>query len=388
MNKVAIIAASQTRFGDLVDMGIKEMFAESFNSMINSVDNGIDRKNIEAAYIGTLGVGGYQLGQPAPLMMSYVGLPNIPSIRVENACASGGAALYSAFTDVISGRHEVVLAAGVEKMRDLSGMMTKYWLGVSGDTEYERLAGTTFAGIYALMADRYMYERKIPKEILSKISVKNHLYGSMNPKAQLQKKITLEQAMSAPNVASPLNIFDCSLITDGAATLILTTEKRAREFTDTPIIIEGIGTGSDYLAIHERESITRLDATRRAAADAFKTSGMDAKKIDVAEVHDCFTIAELMAYEDLGLVDKGEGYKMAERLYNGESDIAVNRSGGLKSKGHPLGATGISQAGEIFNQLRGTVDKPGRQVHDAETGLTHNVGGSGGFSVVGIYRRG
>ncbi len=383
---VAICGAYQTKFGDFPSLGIKELFLEAYKGLLESVDKGIDPALIEAAYIGSLGVGGFQLGQPAPLLTGFIGLPGIPSVRVENACASGSFALLGAIHSILSGEHEILLAGGVEKMRDMSTMETKFWLGVSGDTEYERLAGVTFAGVYALMANRYLEEYDLEKKHLSMIAVKNHRNGAQNPKAHFQREITLEQAVGAPNVAYPLNLYDCCPISDGAAAVLVVNDKRVKEFTDAPLYIIGWGAASDYLAVYDRKSLTTISAAVKAANKAYKMASVSPQDVDVAEVHDCFTIAEVMAYEDLGFCGRGESHKFIEDGYfTLEGTLPVNPSGGLKSKGHPLGATGLGQAYEIFHQLRGSVEKKSRQVSNARIGLTHNVGGSGGSAVVFIY---
>jgi len=388
MKKVAIVGAGQSRFGEFPEKGIKELFHEAYVDMAESVDRNFDPRRIEAAYIGNLGCGGFQLGNLSALVSEYVGLPYIHTMRIENACASGGYALVTAAMDVMAGLHDVVLAGGVEKMTDVSSLKTKYWLGVSGDTEYERLAGTTFSGLYALLAQRHMHEFGTKREHLSMVAVKNHRNGAQNPKAQFQRETTLEKAMKAPLVAAPLNLFDCCSITDGASAVLVCDAEIAKEFTDTPVYLAGFGTSSDYLAIHDRASSVALEGTRRAAERAYKMASLGPKDIQVAEVHDCFTIAELLAYEDLGFCRKGEAGKYLEEGHTEISgDKPVNASGGLKAKGHPIGATGTGQVYEIFHQLRGTVEKPTRQVKGAEIGLTHNVGGSGGTVAVTILRR-
>jgi acetyl-CoA C-acetyltransferase/acetyl-CoA acyltransferase len=388
MKKVAIVGAGQSRYGDFPDKGIKELFFEAYKDMSASVDKGMDPKVIESAYIGNLGSGGFQLGNMSALVSEYCGLPYIFTMRVENACASGGYALISAIMDVLSGTHKVALAGGVEKMTDVSGMKQKYWLGVSGDTEYERLAGTTFSGLYALIAQRHMHEFGTKREHLSMVAVKNHKNGAQNPKAQFQREITLEQAMKAPIVASPLNLFDCCSTTDGASAVLVCDADIAKQFTDTPIYVTGFGASSDYLAIHDRQNTTTLEGTKKASERAYKMSGLGPKDIQAAEVHDCFTIAELLAYEDLGFCEKGKAGQFIEEGHTQiGGDKPVNPSGGLKSKGHPIGSTGTGQAYEMFNQLRGTVQKPPRQVKGAEIGLIHNVGGSGGTVSVTIMRR-
>ncbi|UCE91493.1 MAG: thiolase domain-containing protein [Methanobacteriota archaeon] len=388
MKKVAIVGAGQSRYGEFPEKGIKELFLEAYRDMLDSVDKGVDPSRIGAAYIGNLGSGGFQLGNMSALVSEFVGLPYVHTLRVENACASGGYAIVNAAMDVMSGAHDVVIAGGVEKMTDVSGVKQKYWLGVSGDTEYERLAGTTFAGLYALIAHRHMHEFGTTREQLSSVAVKNHANGALNPKAQFQREITLDKAMKSPYVARPLNLFDCCSTTDGASAVLICDADIASEFTDTPVHIRGFGTSSDYLAIHDRVSTVTLEGTKRAARAAYEMAGVTPTDIHAAEVHDCFTIAELLAYEDLGFCEKGEGGKFIEE---GRSKIGgdkpVNASGGLKSKGHPIGSTGTGQAYEIFNQLRETVQKPSRQVKGAETGLIHNVGGSGGTVSVSILGR-
>ena len=388
MKKVAIVGAGQSKYGEFPDKGIKELFFEAYKDMAASVDRGLDPKGIEAAYIGNLGSGGFQLGNMSALVSEYVGLQHILTMRIENACASGGYALVAAIMDVMSGTHNVAIAGGVEKMTDVSGLKQKYWLGVSGDTEYERLAGTTFAGLYALIAQRHMHEFGTKREQLSGVAVKNHKNGAQNPKAQFQREITLEQAMKGPIVAAPLNLFDCCSTTDGASAVLVCDAEIAKQYTDTPVYVAGFGTSSDYLAIHDRVSTVTLEGTKKSSERAYKMAGLTPKDIQLAEVHDCFTIAELLAYEDLGFCEKGKaGQYLDEGHTQIDGDKPVNASGGLKSKGHPIGSTGTGQAYEMFNQLRGTAQKPSRQVKRAEIGLVHNVGGSGGTVSVTIMRR-
>jgi len=263
--------------------------------------------------------------------------------------------------------------------------VTEY-LAMASDFPFEQWNGITFPGLFALMATAHMHEYGTTERQLSMVAVKNHYHGSMNPKAQIQKEITLEQAMGSRVVAWPLKLYDCSLITDGASCLILTKPELAKKYTDNPVQIIGTGQASDTIGLYERESLTSLMAAKLAAKQAFEMAGAGPDDIDLAEVHDCFTIAEIIAYEDLGFCGVGEGGKLIE---SGETRlggrIPVNTSGGLKSKGHPAGATGTAQAYEIYLQLTDKADK--RQVKDAEIGLTHNLGGSGATAAVHIYRR-
>lgn len=390
MEGVAIIGAGQTRYGDFPEKGLKELFAEAFFEMLASVDRGFDPQLIQAAYIGCLSAGsGFQLGQLAPLLMGHVGLPHVYAVRVENACASGGYALYNAACAIASGKFNFVIAAGVEKMRDVSATKGRYWLGVSGDTEYERLAGLTFAGIYALMATRYMHEYGLKREHLAMVAVKNHRHAVANPKAQFRQEITIERVISGPPVAYPFTVWDCSPTSDGAAVVLLCNAKLAKSFTDKPVYLIGFGAASDYLAIHDRHTITSLSATRKAAAEAYKQAGIGPGDIDFAEVHDCFTIAEIMAYSDLGFCEEGQAHHLLEEgVTQLGGRLPVNVSGGLKAKGHPIGATGCGMACEIFRQLRGEAVEPSRQIQNARYALSHNVGGSGGTAAVFIYQRG
>jgi len=388
MRKVAIVGAGQSKYGEFPEKGIKELFFDAYKDMAASVDKGLDPRAIEAAYIGNLGSGGFQLGNMSALVAEYCGLPYIHTVRVENACGSGGYALVAAVMDVMSGNSKLAIAGGVEKMTDVSGTKQKYWLGVSGDTEYERLAGTTFSGLYGLIAHRHMHTFGTKREHLSMVAVKNHKNGAQNPKAQFQREITLEQAMKAPIVAYPLNLFDCCSTTDGASAVLVCDAEVAKQYTDTPIYVTGFGTSSDYLAIHDRIDTCTLEGTKRAGQKAYKMAGRSPKDMQLAEVHDCFTIAELLAYEDLGFCEKGKAGQFIEEGHTQiTGDRPINASGGLKSKGHPIGSTGTGQAYEMFNQLRGKVDKPSRQIKGAERGLIHNVGGSGGTVAVSILER-
>jgi len=384
MRRVAVIAAGESKFGSRVGMEYQELFAEAFLEAFNQVDN-LEIKDIQEAFIGSLAFGGSQLGNMSALVTDSVNLIGIPAARIENACGSSGFALRYAIMSIASGINDIVIAGGVEKMQDISRGTRLYWFGVAGDIKWERLSGMTFPGNYALMACRHMHEFGTTKEALSSVAVKNHEFASKNPKAQFRRKITLEQAMNAPIVAYPLNIYDCCPITDGASCVILCDLEIAKKYTDTPIEIVGFGAGTDHLALYQRESITRIDAAIKASKMAFKMAKLEPKDIDVAEVHDCFTIAEIIAYEDIGFCKKGEGGKMileGETTLNGS--IPVNTGGGLKAKGHPIGATGTAQVYEIFKQLRGEHEN---QVDGAEIGLTHNVGGTGSACTVTIFRR-
>jgi acetyl-CoA C-acetyltransferase/acetyl-CoA acyltransferase len=288
---------------------------------------------------------------------------------------------------IASGRARIAVAAGIEKMSDLPRERNRLWLGISGDVEWERLAGTNFAGIYAMMARRHMHEYGTTKQQISLAAVKNRNNAVKNPKAQFRAPLTIEQAMKAPNLAAPLAISDACGITDGASMVILCRADIARDFTDAPVMVAGSGAASDYVAVHDRPSMTRLDAASRAAEQAYRMAGIGPDEIDFAEVHDCFAIAELLAYEDLGFCQRGGAGRLVE---DGVTRIdgakPVNASGGLIGKGHPIGATGTGQIYEVVNQLRGRAKDAERQVRNARIGLTHNVGGSGASVAVHVLK--
>jgi len=385
MGRVAVVAAGHTPFGDHRRTA-KSLFTEAFAQCLDSADKGLEPARVQEAWIGSLGFGGGQLGNLAALLTEHARLPNIPARRVENACASSGFAFRDAYLAVRSGAVDVAVAGGVEVMNDLGPVRQRYWLGVSGDTEWERLAGLTFPGVYAMMAVRHMEEFGTTREQLAAVAVKNHRNGARNPNAQFRKEITIEDALRSPSVAYPFTLYDCCGTTDGATAVVLASEATAREFTDTPVWVRGSGAATDHLALHDRATLTTLEATRRAAADALRQAEARVEDIDLMEVHDCFTIAEVLALEDLGLCPKGDGGRFtASGATAIEGQVAVNASGGLKAKGHPLGATGTGQVYELFHQLRGTAE--GRQRDGAEIGLAHNVGGSGATCAVHVLSR-
>lgn len=386
MRNVAIIGVGLTKFGELWDVSFRQMMIEAGARALE--DAKIDGKQIDAMYVGNMSAGQFiRQEHISSLIADHAGLVPIPSTRVEGACASGGLALRQAVIAVASGIHDFVVAAGIEKMTDiLSGQATGA-LATAADQEWEVFAGATFPGLYALMARRHMYEFGTTEEQMAMVAVKNHQNACLNPCAQYHTKITVDSVLRSPPVTSPLKLLDCSPITDGAACVILAPAEKAKKFTEIPILVSGTGQASDSISLHSRSSLTSLRAATEAAKMAYRTAGVEPKDVDLAEVHDCFTIAEIIAIEDLGFCKKGDGGKVTQE---GETAIGgripVNTSGGLKGKGHPVGATGIAQAAEIVQQLRGEAGK--RQVNGAEIGLTHNVGGSGGTAVVHIFKRG
>ena len=357
------------------------------NGAFASVDHGVEPLDVSDAYLATLGFGGWQIGNSSAVLAEEMGVPGVPTTRVENACASGGFALRAAVRAVASGAADLVLVAGLEKMTDLTNARRRYWLGVSGDTEWERLAGLTFAGVYALIASRYLADYRLGPEALAEVAVKNHENGALNPNAHFRKVVSRCIGAGAPRVADPLGLYDCCPVSDGAAALLVTSPERARRFTDTPVYIDGCGAGSDRLAVQERADLTRFGATRRAAAEAFRRADCAPSSVSFLEVHDCFTIAELLAIEDLGFAGPGEAAALTlSGATRRTGRLPVNPDGGLKAKGHPIGATGVGQAYEVFLQLRGVAGE--RQVPGAQRALAHNVGGAGATAAVTIFSAG
>lgn len=383
--RVAIIGAAMTKFGEEWERGFRDLIAEAGVKAIE--DAHMSGKEIDAIYGGTMAAGRL-IGQEhiTALIADYMGLNPIPATRVEAACASGGVALRTGFLAVASGFHDVVVVGGAEKMTDVSVGDAAVALGGAGDQEWELFMGATFPALYALMARRHIHEFGTTIEQMAMVAVKNHKNAARNPYAHFQNEITIRDVLKSKMVASPLRVYDCSPITDGAAAVVLTSLEKARKYVDAPIEIIASSQASDTLALHHRKSLTTLNATVVAARKAYDMAKLKPRNIDVCEVHDCFTIAEIIASEDLGFFKKGEGGKAVEE---GETEldarIPINTSGGLKGCGHPVGATGVKQAVEIVWQLRGDAKK--RQVKNAEIGMTHNVGGSGATAVIHILKR-
>ncbi|MGB0576114.1 MAG: thiolase domain-containing protein [Alphaproteobacteria bacterium] len=387
MVDVAVIGVGQTRYGMFPERTLKDLFHEAAVNALNDVDKGLDPLVVEEAFIGTLSTGGAQLGNFAPLMMEAAGMIGASARHIENACASSGFAMRDAVASIASGRTSIAVAGGIEKMSDLPREKNRLWLGISGDVEWERLAGTNFAGIYAMMARRHMHEYGTKKKHITMAAVKNRNNALANPKAQFRAPLELDRAIKAPNLASPLTYSDACGITDGASMVILCRADMAKNFTDQPVLVAGYGGASDYVAIHDRPSMTTLEGTKQAAKQAYTMAGITADDIDFAEVHDCFAIAELLAYEDLGFCEKGEAGNYIESGATArDGDRPVNNSGGLIAKGHPIGSTGTGQIYEVVNQLRGRADTAERQLQNVRYGLTQNVGGSGAAVAVHILK--
>ncbi|OPX72043.1 MAG: acetyl-CoA acetyltransferase [Methanoregulaceae archaeon PtaB.Bin108] len=384
MRDVAVIGVGCTTFGEKWNTSFRDLFVQAGAMAIE--DAGISGETIGAMYVGNMSAGRFiEQEHIGALIADYAGLAttHIPSTRVEAACASGGLSFRQAFISVASGIEDIVVAAGVEKMTDVASGASVDALAGAADREWEGFVGATFPGLYAMIANDYMNRYPLTREQLAQVAVKNHYNGARNPIAQFQQEITLETVLRSTLVADPLRLFDCSPITDGAAAVVLAPLDIARKFTDTPVRVLASSQASDTIALHDRRDISTLDASVAAGKRAFSMSRLTPKDIDLVEVHDCFTIAEICAIEDLGFCKKGEAGRLTEEGITAlHGDLPVNTSGGLKACGHPVGATGIKQVCEVVMQLRGEAGK--RQIDGARIGMTHNVGGTGATVAVHI----
>lgn len=388
MRRVAVIGVGHSRFGERQDVNVKELAFEAVKEALN--DAGLTPRDIPHVCLGSIGVW-YEEPLPAVAVAEYCGLSGASLIRVEAACATGGAAVYSAYTVIASGLTDLALVIGVEKMREVDTFTAVELMGRAGSYlwEFENF-GLTFPGYYALYATAHMNRFGSTEEDLALVAVKAHKYAAMNPLAHFQKEITIEDVLSSYVVAWPLKLYDCCPISDGSAALVLASEEKVRELrVDTPVWIAGVGVASGTGTLAYRSDFIGLDASVKASRNAYKMANIEPSKIDVAEVHDCFTIAEILAYEDLGFSSKGEGHKLVRE---GQTEIGgkipVNVDGGLKAKGHPIGATGVSMIVELTKQLREEVKPAGRQAPMKNyVALAHNVGGTGHYCYVTILRR-
>ena len=410
---VALVGAGMSKFGAFPGKATRDLFVEAFQNMLASVDNGFDPQEIEALYIGNYSSDLFEgQGHTAPIMADWVGLTPRPSTRIEDACASSGVAVREGIIAVASGLYDIVLVGGIEKMSDLPTSAVTDTLATAADVLYEVPAGFTFPGLYAAMTTAYMDAYGATPETFMRVGLKNHENGALNDKAQFGKRIVdimarkkakaqrkgypiptwkdemdfLHDNRANPTIAWPMRLYDCSPISDGAAALLIVSEELASQFTDAPLRVIGTGQASDA-ATHDRPMLTGIPAAEKAAQMAYTMADVTPGDIQVAEVHDCFTIAEVMATEDLGFFPRGEGWKAAEEGRTAlDGDRPINTSGGLKSKGHPVGASGAGQVVEIWKQLRGEAGE--RQLSgDIRLGLTHNVGGTGQTCAVHIFER-
>lgn len=378
---VSVVGFYQTKFGELWEKSLFDLVKEAVDGVLKESSLEIDQ--IEAIFFSNMLAGVLENNLHSSAKIAEILKVNIPVFHVEAACASGGMAFYLANKYLESGKNKTVIVVGAEKMTDYSPEEVTTALASASSGE-EQEAGLTFPGLYALMANYYLEKYHYTEENLAYVSVKNHYHGSLNKKAQFRKTITIEEVLKSPYVAYPLKILDSSPITDGAAALILTNDREIIKKVRFNVSVLASAVANDTISLVQRKSLDEILTTKIAAEKAFNEGKIKPKDIDIAEVHDCFSIAEILAMEDLGFWPKGEGgNKIKEQsTMLGKGELIVNTSGGLKAAGHPVGATGIKQIGEIFLQLTGQAEQ--RQVKGAKYGLTHNVGGSGGTAVVTI----
>lgn len=361
------------------------MFSEAVDKA--TVEAGVPKKDIQAAFIGSfIPEMLVHQGHTAPLLMDFAGMKGIPATRHEDACASGATALRAAVMAIESGMYDTVLVAGVEKMTSVSTNMATEALAAAADDQFESSMGLTFPGVFGIAAVAHMQKYGTTEEDMARVAVKAHKNASTNPLAQFQKEISLEKAMTPRYIAWPLKLFDCSPISDGAAALVLTSTEKAKQYTDLPVKVTGTGQASASMNLCDRSDLTSFSASVDASRAAYKMAGLEAKDMDFAVVHDCFTIAEIIASEDIGLFKPGEATKA---LHDGvtalDGDKPINPMGGLKAVGHPVGATGVKQAVVLYRELIG--DAGPNQVSKHDTAIMHNFGGTGATAVVTIMRR-
>jgi acetyl-CoA C-acetyltransferase len=382
MKAVAVIGIGKTAFGAFPDRDLRSLAVEAGQKCL--ADARVSASQVEAFYLGNF-AGPSFVGQNhlAPYVASGIGITDVPCTRFEAACASSGSAFFHAVSSVASGLYDLVLVGGVEKMTSQSTAKVTEILAGAGDCSGEVRVGATFPALFAMIARRHMHQFGTTREQMAAVAVKNHANGAKNPLAHMRKVISMEQALAGKPVSDPLTVYDCSLISDGAAAVMIAPLERAREFTNKPVKVLGIAQTSDSLALDSKEDITTFRAVRMAGEKAYRMAGVTARDIEFAELHDCFTIAEIIATEDLEFVPRGQGGRYAiEGRTCLKGERPVNASGGLKAKGHPVGATGVGQICDVVAQIRG--DAGELQLARHALGLAENLGGSGATAVVTI----
>src|SRR6267142_3148991 len=382
MRSVAVVGIGKTRFGAFPDRDLRSLAVEAGEKCLKK--GHVSPSQVEAFYLGNF-AGPSFTGQNhlAPYISTALGIHEVPATRFEAACASSGSAFFHAVSGVGSGLYDLVMVLGVEKMTSQATPRVTEILASAGDCSGEIRAGSTFPSLFAMIARRHMHDFGTRREHLAAVAVKNHANGALNPDAHMRKVITLEQALAGKPVADPLNLYDCSLISDGAAAVIVAAADRAKDFSDKPVRVLGIAQASDFLALDQKADITTFPAVKAAARKAYGMAGVAAADIEFGELHDCFTIAEIIALEDLGFVPRGQGGPCSAGGYTARDGAKpMNASGGLKSKGHPVGATGVAQICDVVQQIRGEAGE--RQLARHSLGLAENLGGSGATCVVTI----
>jgi len=411
---VAMVGAGMSKFGAFPEKSMRDLFVDAFTEMVESVDKGIETNDIDALYLGDAATQVFEgQGHTAPIAADWIGLTPKPATRLEDACASSGVALREGIIAIASGIYDIVLVGGIEKMTTLPTERVTDTLAAFADMLYEFPAGFTFPGFYAAIATAHMAKYGTTVEDFMRVGIKNHNNGALNPKGQFNSSLRdimnskvakaqqkgvavptwkdemefLHDPAANPVVAWPMRLFDCSPITDGATCVLLVAEDLAKSYTETPIYIAGTGQAS-VAGLHGWNELTSLSSAKAAAQEAYNMAGVKAGDIQIAEVHDCFTIAEIVATEDLGFFEPGKGPQaVKDGVTTRDGAKPINTSGGLKSKGHPVGASGVGQAIEMWHQMRGKAGPrqvPGKDIH---LGLTHNVGAYGATCVVHIYER-
>lgn len=385
MRNVSVIGIGETKFGRLADRSLRDMVLEAGEAAIH--DAGIEKKDIQALYVGNF-VGQQLTGQGhmGPQVAETLGLGTIPTVRTEGACASGSLAFRMGTLGIMSGLYDVVLIGGVEKMtHQPTGKVTDA-IASAMDYDLEAMQGLTFPANFAMIANRYFYEYRNAKKEMGMCAVNAHANAMLNPDAQMPKELTLEKVLSSAPIADPLSIFDCSLVTDGAVFVVLAASEIADKISKKrPVDVIGSGHAGSTITVFSKDSFTSFEASKAAAKQAYTMADLTPADIDFAEVHDCFTITQIINTEDLGFFAPGHGCDaVAEGKTARDGCMPINVSGGLKAKGHPIGATGLSQIYEVVTQLRG--EAGARQLKKADTGLTHNIGGSGGTALIHIFQ--
>jgi len=383
MRRVAVIGVGVTKFGKH-ERTSAELFAEAARDALTDAE--LTPGAVQAIYYGNV-VGGETEKQlhTGPQAASVLGIPTVPTTRFETACASSHAAFRHAVMEIAAGLADVVLVGGAERVLNVSTAESTEYFAYASDAIWEQPAGLTFPGVFALIARAHMTKYGTTEEQMAHVAVKNHRHGTLNPKAQFQKAITLEQVMKSAYVADPLKLYDCCPFTDGGAAVVLASEEVARP-RGRAIWVLASAAASDSMLMQDKRDLARVPATERAAAGAYRQAGLGPEDVDVVELHDCFTIAEIVATEGLGLFEPGTGGMAAEKGWTSlGGQIPVNTSGGLKAKGHPIGATGAAQVVEVVTQLRG--EAGARQVDGARVGLTHTLGGNTATVLVSLFGR-
>jgi acetyl-CoA C-acetyltransferase len=382
MTKISVIGSAVTQFGELWDLSLRDLMRKAALSAL--MDANLEVSDIDAIFVANM-MASNTSGQAhlGSLITSELGV-DVDATRIEGACASGGLAVMRGAESILSGRYKKVLVIGAEKMTDLPNEDVTTALMEAGDEEWEASQGATFAGLYALIAKAHMEKYKTTEKHLAMVAVKNHYHASLNPNAHFRSQISVEDVLKSAPIATPLKLLDCSPVSDGAAAIVLADSKYIKSAKQ--VFLVGSGVATDTLSLANRGSFTEFASVQKAAKIAYSEAGLKPGDIDFAEVHDCFTITEILAMEDLGFYAKGQAIKALER---GETTLGgklpINLSGGLKGCGHPVGATGVKQVVEVVKQL--LRENGDRQIKDANVGLTHNVGGSGATAVIHIFRK-